>query len=397
MDSSRTAFGTVIGLWAAGLGAAAQFGKVSVAYPYLGEIYGNAGAALCFAVSLVGSAGIVFGVGAGLVVSRTGYRRALVWALLLGALLSGVPAMLPPLWLFLVSRAVEGASHLAIVVAAPTLIAQITAERHRGVTLSLWSTFFGVAFALLVWLGVPLLQTHGVPALFTAHGLYMAAMAVLILVLLPKDVVGPQPGTLSPRAIFREHVEIYRSPFRNAAALGWVFYAGSYVAILTIMPPFVPETLRAATFAAFPLVGIASSMTLGVWLLRKVPAVRVVQAGFLLALLASLAVAAMPGLGWPYLLLSATLGLVQGASFTAIPQLNPEARAQAQANGALAQMGNIGTTFGTPVLAALVLGLGTAGFVIFACTLFVGGALVHALTGAGRARQDRQAAMAARS
>ncbi|WP_121061855.1 MFS transporter [Chachezhania antarctica] len=386
MDRTTTAFAKVIGLWAAGMGAAAQFGKVSVAYTYLAEIYGNTGAALGFAVSLVGSVGIVFGVVAGLVVARTGFRRALIWALLLGAVLSGVQALLPPLWLFLVSRAAEGASHLAIVVAAPTLIAQISAERHRGLTLSLWSTFFGVAFSLLVWLGLPLLRTHGVPALFAAHGVYMAAMAGLILILLPRDVVGPQPGTLSPRAILAEHVEIYRSPYLSAAGLGWVFYAGSYVAILTIMPPFVPEAIRAATFAAFPLVGIASSMTLGVWLLRRVPAVRVVRAGFVAALLASVAIVALPGAGWPYLLLSAVLGLVQGASFTAIPQLNAGARGQAQANGAMAQMGNVGTTFGTPVLAALVLGLGLTGFLIFAATLFAGGALVHTVTAARRAR-----------
>ncbi|WP_158967985.1 MFS transporter [Chachezhania sediminis] len=387
MDRTGTAFGTVIGLWAAGLGAAAQFGKVSVTYPDLAVIYGGTGAALSFAVSLVGSAGIVLGVVAGLVVARTGSRRALLWALLLGALLSAFQSLLPPLWLFLVSRAVEGASHLAIVVAAPTLIAQLSAPRHRGLTLSLWSTFFGVAFALLVWLGLPLVAVGGVAALYAAHAIYMAAMAVLIFILLPKDIIGPGAEPLSIRRILAEHVEIYRSPFRNAAALGWVFYAGSYLAIMTIMPPFVPEEIRAATFAALPLVGITSSMTLGVFLLRRFPAVRVVQAGFLASLCAAGLIAALPGQGWAYLLLSAALGLVQGGSFTAIPQINPDARGQAQANGALAQMGNIGTTFGTPILAALVAGAGLMGFLAFAVTLFAGGAAVHAAMARRRARQ----------
>jgi hypothetical protein len=43
---------------------------------------------------------------------------------------------------------IEGLSHLAIVVSAPTLIAQLsTVTRHQGKALTLWGTYFGVAFA----------------------------------------------------------------------------------------------------------------------------------------------------------------------------------------------------------------------------------------------------------
>ena len=58
----QTRFLTVIGLWAAGLGAAAQFGKLSVSFSLLADHYGSGGAALGFAVSLVGFVGILFGV-----------------------------------------------------------------------------------------------------------------------------------------------------------------------------------------------------------------------------------------------------------------------------------------------------------------------------------------------
>ncbi len=145
----------VLIIWLAGLGAAAQYAKISVIYSQLGDHYAEAGAAFGFSVSLVGFIGIVFGVIAGHLVVGVGYRRALVGGLALGGLLSFFQALLPAFPVFLASRVIEGAAHLAIVVAAPTLIAQVTSEAGRGFALTLWGTFFGVAFAFLAWVGLP--------------------------------------------------------------------------------------------------------------------------------------------------------------------------------------------------------------------------------------------------
>lgn len=376
MIPDRTSFGVVLALWAAGLGAAAQFGKVSVAFHLLPGIYGGSGPALGFAVSLVGFVGIFLGVVAGLLVAQIGFRRAMVGALLLGALASAFQAMLPPFWLLLLSRALEGVSHLAIVVAAPTLIAQLSAPRDRGLTLSLWSTFFGVAFALLAWLGVPLAMYGGVGALFAAHGLYMTAMALLLWMVLPGDTLA-DAQMLNLRSVARDHLRIYRSPFLSAPALGWVFYAGTYLAVLTILPPFLPPAERVWVFAAMPLAGIASSMTLGVWLLKRFSPVPIILTGFALCLGCAAALWAVPYQPWPYLALAAAMGLIQGSSFAAIPVLNTEPALQAQANGALAQMGNVGTTLGTPLLALLVVLAGIDGFLIFAVGMLGSGFLIH--------------------
>jgi MFS transporter, DHA1 family, inner membrane transport protein len=375
----QTRFGVIFGLWAAGLGAAAQFGKIAVTFSMLADIYGTTGAALGFVVSLVGLVGIIFGVTAGLIVAQVGYRRSLIAALVLGALASAYQATLPPLALLLASRAVEGASHLAIVVAVPTLIAQLSAPRHRSLTLSLWSTFFGVAFAILVWLGLPLARAYGVSTLFAAHGLYMAVMAMIVLALLPRDVVIPGHKILKLNDIIQTHLHIYRSPYISAPGLGWVCYAGAFVAILTIMPTFMPASSRALIIAGMPLAGIASSMTLGVWLLQRIAAYRIIQLGFALSLGFGLALWAAPDLVWIYFGLALSLGLIQGASFAAVPQLNNDPQAQVEANGAIAQMGNLGTTAGTPVLAALVGYAGINGFLIFSSMLFLVGIGVHGL------------------
>ena len=62
----KTSWGIVLALWGAGLGAAAQYGKFSVIYDRLPQVYPDAGASLGFVVSVVGFVGIIFGIVAGL-------------------------------------------------------------------------------------------------------------------------------------------------------------------------------------------------------------------------------------------------------------------------------------------------------------------------------------------
>lgn len=377
VEPARTDWKLVLLIWAAGLGAAAQYGKVSVIYHRLPDIYPQAGSALGFVVSLVGFVGIVFGVVAGLLVARLGYRRTLLGALWAGAALSLVQATLPPLPLLLAARALEGASHLAIVVAAPTFIAQLTATRHRGFTLSLWSTFFGVSYTVLVMLGLPLVEALGIPALFIAHAMWMVALALILSRVLPRIGGKKDLPPLSVGSVLRDHVTIYRSPYIAAPAIGWLFYTFCFLALLTLIPPFIASDFRAEILAAMPLVSIAVSMTLGVVLLRSLAPVSVVVIGFALTVLAILWLLVEPGAPLACLALVAALGLVQGASFASVPALNSSPEQQAQANGALAQMGNLGNTLGTPALAAVLAGAGYSGMMTVSAVVFAAGILMH--------------------
>jgi MFS transporter, DHA1 family, inner membrane transport protein len=63
--------------------------------------------------------------------------------------------------------------------------------------------------------------------------------------------------------------------------------------------------------------------------------------------------------------------------FSAIPQLNPDPRAQAYANGALAQMGNLGNLTGTVILLWLLDQLGQMGLIIFGLACYAAGLAVH--------------------
>jgi MFS transporter, DHA1 family, inner membrane transport protein len=385
-EDTRTPWLLILALWGAGLGAAAQYGKISVVFDLLPAVYPEAGLALGFVVSLVGFVGILLGVVAGLVVAKVRYRRALLAALWAGAAVSAFQALLPPLEWMLASRVIEGASHLAIVVAAPTLIAQLAAPRDRGFCLTLWGTFFGVAFAVLAWAGRPLALSWGLPALFMAHAAYMGFFALWLAARLRALAPEPAQPPVTLAGMMRSHVEIYCSPRRSAAAAGWLFYTFSFVSILTVLPPYLDEGSRALVLGAMPLTSIAVSMTLGVVLLRIMPAVRVVEAGFALSALSMVWLWMLPAAPLACLALAGAMGLVQGASFAAVPQINTVPAHQAQANGAMAQMGNIGNTIGTPVMAAGLATLGYGALPLFAGAAFVLGLAVHLALGAARAR-----------
>lgn len=384
--ASKTDWLRVFLLWGAGLGAAAQYGKVSVIFDQLPSLYPDAGALLGWAVSLVGGVGIVLGIVAGLTVSRLGLRRALIWGLWLGAAMSALQALGPPLWLFLATRLIEGVSHLAIVVAAPTLIASLSAARDRGLTLTIWGTFFGVAFAILAWLGLPLVARTGVASLFLCHSAFMALAAVVLGRVLATDMAPAEPpadtsaaartpSAMGVQRLVSLHKQIYLSPRVSAPALGWLFYTFCFVSLLTLIPPYLDPAHRVAILGAMPLLSILCSMTLGVWLMRRMSSVSVIQIGFLTSAVCALSLLVWPGAPVLCLVFAAVLGLVQGASFAAVPDLNERADDRLLANGAMAQTGNIGNTLGTPVLffASSAWGYGA----------FMGGMLFMLLLGAG--------------
>ncbi len=382
-------FSAILLLWCAGLGSAAQFGKLSFAFDLMTARYPEQGAAgIGLIVSIVGFVGLIFGTTAGLLVARVGPRRAIVAALALGAAVSALQCLPLPYAALIVTRILEGVSHLAIVVVGPTMIAGLAPPRHQGLAMTLWSSFFGVTYALLALIAPPLLAAGSVTALFLGHAFWMMALALILALLLPPDPAAPPLPSIA--GVIRQHGKIYASPHIAAPAMGFVFYTALYVALLTLLPPLLPEQDRALAAAGMPLFSIAVSLTFGVWGLRYITAIHMVQAGYALGLFAALALWAGWGQGAITLIasfaLAGAMGIVQGASFAAIPQLNPGAEARAQASGAVAQLGNVGTTSGTPILAMMIAAMGPSGLIAFAVPLCLAGMAIHALQSRRRAR-----------
>lgn len=361
----------VLGLFLAGLFAAGQFAKVAVALPWLAAAYPEAGRGLALAVSANGLAGILLGVMAGGLVARIGPRRMLGAALAAGGALSLAEATLPAFPGFMALRLAEGATHLVIVVSAPTLMAASARGAGRPIAMGLWGTFMGIGFALTAVLGRPLLASGGVPLLFAAHGAGMLAMALLLPPLLPRLARAEAPR----RGWIAAHRRTYASARVAGPALGFVWYALNFVALATLMPPL----LGPAAAVALPLAALCGTFGAG-FLARRLPPLGIGAAGFLGTLLLMPAIWLVPPAAQLPLatLAFAVMGVIPGATFAAVPALNPEPAEQARANGAVAQLGNVGSTFGTPLF-ALALAAGPMGLSLLSAALCLAGLAVLVL------------------
>ena len=363
---SYSSLAIVFVLWLTGLGAAAQFAKVGLVLPELAMMYPDAGASLGFLVSSISFMGALLGLFAGSLAAGIGLRKLLLMGLLLGSALSLLQSTGLPVLLLLISRIVEGVAHLAIVVSAPTLVALSSSDRMRPAAMTLWGSFFGVSYTLTAWIGLPLVAQYGVNTLFFTHGTLMAIAALLAFFVVPVrevDVKKRNVGRLNLSNIIRLHKNAWSSPWVAAPAAGWLFYTLTFVALITVLPAMMLPEDRSFTATVLPMASILSSMTIGVLLLQWLSAVVVIQTGLIAAICAAIILFFVPETPWPAIVLFSSLGLVQGASFTAVPQLNPDSATQALANGTLAQAGNLGNSLGTPLL-LMVLAVGGLNAVI---------------------------------
>jgi len=376
----------VLALWAAGLGAAAQFAKIVVIFPELQAFYGETGAASGYLVSLISVMGMLLGLVAGVIAIQIGVRRLLLSGLYLGAAVSIWQTTLPGFEWMLASRLLEGMSHLAIVVSAPTLIAQLTAQRHQAKALTLWGSYFGVAFAVIALTAPYVLNIAGLGGLAAIHALYMAFFAVLLTALLPAEGRRGTPPWPSLGDIVHRHLTAYASPFIAAPALGWLFYTLTFVSMLAILPSMVDPAMRAFVAAAMPLSSIVASMTVGNILLKYISAVSVIVIGFATAIAMVLVFLLAGPSPWLFIALFGCLGLVQGASFAAVPQLNVSLPDRALANGGIAQTGNIGNALGTPALLAVVSTGAETGLPALLIGCYASGILVHLAMARSRAK-----------
>jgi len=231
--------------------------------------------------------------------------------------------------------------------------------------------------SIVAFAGLPAVEQYGLPALFVAHGVFLAGVAsILFFALAPLPQTQAAPMDLTFAHIVREHVKAYSSPRISAPAFGWLFYTLTFVSLLAVLPDLLASENRSFAAQYMPLMSIAASLFCGIILLRFMSAISVVILGFALGLIVVQFLWFDTYIVWVCVALIGVLGLVQSASFAAIPQLNFDARTQALSNGAMAQMGNLGNTIGTPILLALVSGYGVTGAIwgvslCYACAIVV--------------------------
>jgi len=368
----RSSWSKILLLYACGVGAGLQFAKASVVFDALSEHY-QAGPALAgWFVSAVGLVGVVFGATAGLVVARLGSRKTLIGALAAGALIAFAEGFLPPIPAFLALRGVEGAAHLAIVVAAPSALLAATTPSNRGVALGLWGTFMSVAFLVGGSAAPALVARFGLGAPFFAHAGLLVALALGAYVAAPADRPAA-PANL--RGVLAQHIEVYANARTATPALCFLCYTGMYLAVQTLTPELAPPGERAALIVGMAIVSVVASLVAGTLAQRGFSPFALTIGAFAATLAASLVVEAAVGhdaaIAPAALARMAFLSFLPGAILPMIPRLNTHAQEQARAFGALAQTGNVGSALGPPLFATSAAALGPIGLLLPVAALCV--------------------------
>ena len=212
-----------------------------------------------------------------------------------------------------------------------------------GYTQLVWATFFGVGFTLAALM---IDENGSLGRVYLAHAALAASLWGLLALMLPRGFAPPTRRWPS----LSDHLAIYQTPRLFAPALGHGIYAALFLALVT----YLPAALNAPWLApVLPLAGLGGSLLAGILGRIFLPS-QLVWGGFLaMALLfftVSFMASAAPAVA---ILAMAVSGMVAGGGFAAVPWLNTSPEDRALSNGALAQLGNIGTFSGTPILAAL--------------------------------------------
>ena len=185
--ATKTNWKAILAVYLIGVAAAAQVGRIAPAANSLREDMAMGLTTYGWMVSLITFASAVLGLAAGYWVVRRGPRFALfagMAVLFVGLVLA---TLSPSKTVMLLARVAEGLGYLAIVVAAPTLIAREASGRDTARSLALWGTFFPLGISTAAITGGLLSELFGWRVWFGVNAAVLFPIALLALASVPAD------------------------------------------------------------------------------------------------------------------------------------------------------------------------------------------------------------------
>lgn len=366
-------WGRIGWLYALGVLAAAQLGKMSALVPLITIEFAMGLTVAGVLISLLEIGGATLGFIAGLFVDRLGVRRVLLSGIGIFALAGLGESLAASVAALVGLRLLEGAAYLCVVVAAPLLIFRTAPPGRQPVALALWGSFVPVGFAV----GATTSGWVADAVSWRAATLAWAAVAALMLLLSLRMTIprAADAGTAPRRLSF---------PRRSIWALTLAFgcYACFAVGLIALLPTFLVAQTGASARQAGLIGGLCAFISvLGVLIAARVrhrggnDRVWIVVAIVLPAVLLFSVFAEGAGIVRVtvlMLVLNTISGIYPGLAFAMLPTLARSDHAMAVANGLTLQFGATGSLLGPPMFAACVERWGWTGAA-------VAGALVSAV------------------
>ena len=358
---SKTGWGVVAIALAAGLIAAAHVGELPPALPAIRAELGLDLISAAYLASLFSVTGMLVAVFIGVLADRADHWRLAVAGLTLMALSGFAGSFAGSGSQLLASRFLEGIGFLAVVVAAPSLIAETATGRDRQMALGLWPGYMpgGVSIAILP---APLLLAAG-----GWRGLWMALAAVSAGFAALMLIAGRTPSRIRTSANRGTGWTSFRAALAHPGpwliAGCFALYGAQLYAIITWMPTLMIEgrgisPASAASLTALAVMINGLSNIAGGWLLHRGVASWAIidSAGVAMAFAAIAVFSPLPDLVRyiAAIALCGAGGLVASASFAAAPQFARSPGEISTINGLLVQASNLAQFAGPIAIAASV-------------------------------------------
>ena len=364
----------ILFLWLSGIVAGMQFAKFASTIDLIQSEVGMNPLYSGWLLSSLGIIGIIFGITSGVIVSRFSPIKMVILSLWWASGASVLQAIFVEPEIMLLIRVLEGFSQLILVSAAPTALLQVTPKAYQSMIMIFWGTFFGMAFLIMNLLQGPLIHLAGWRGIFYGHAIFAAGVAVVLTLFLKrkgttedtnKNDLHIREQTDNKLSFIAQHKAVYKEVGSVLPGLLFGCHTLMYLVFLTYLPQRFMETYpqelgkNSFLLISMPLFSLAGTFLSGIVLnkIQKSPFILIQNAfGILIGLCILMSFSGSP---ISFLVLSSIMllcsGVLQGSIFATIPYLSEDATIHAYANGAITQMGNIGTTIGAPLFSTLLI------------------------------------------
>ena len=354
MAKEKTNWFIVIMLWLAGIAAAMQFAKFSFAFDFLKNQYNVSPFWIGLSLSVVGFIGLIFGITISIFTSKIGQNKILLISLLFGIIISFVQSFSPVFPILFLSRIMEGISHLGIVVTAPIIMIIMSSEKHHSIVMGLWSSFFGVAFSVTAWAGKPIVELFSISGLFFIHAIFLLVIFLILFFSIKKlDIPHNENNQIS---FLIAHKKVYSNWRAVSPGVLFFFHTFMYIALFTFLPRLsYNENTKNLLLVILPLISIIGTMIAGIISQYFISPSKLSIVAYISLLVLIFVVKISFNNNLLFIAASMVLilfsGIIQGSIFSLIPNISLTTEDQTNANGAVAQLGNLGSTLGSPVFA----------------------------------------------
>jgi MFS family permease len=394
----------VLLLMGSGVVAAAQIGKAIIAVPMIRSDLALGLDLAGLIVATFATLGAATGIAAGLVVSRLGAGRCLVCGMGVITLGNVIGASALDALVLLAARIIEGVGFLAVVLAIPSVLAQLVTREKRDFVMAAWSAYMPIGIMLML-LVAPMLPTIGWRGFWLANALATGSCTILLAIHAPATRA---TADVEAARFFADALAIVHQPSCLLLAFAFFAYSCQYFSLVFALPLLLTSAHGVSLGAAGLLTAIvlvvstighlSSSLLLRV----GVPIWANVAAAFGFFALSCIAVYGdvLPpqGISIVAALALGVGGLAPGAIYAAAPHAAPAASAVPPTIGLMQQASSLGQFAGPASLGLWVEHLGwPAAPAILAPAALLGLACAFALrrilaSAEQRGRSERQGA-----